>query len=499
MGNSDENALMGKRLGPYRVESLLGEGAMARVYRGVHETLSRPVAIKMLKAEAAADSSLVERFCAEARAVNIIRHENIAECTDIVSDSDGNCYVVMELLEGRVLGQAIRDAGRIAPRRAVRIAVQIAEALDAAHKVGIVHRDLKPDNIFLIRRAGSDHYVKVLDFGVARLRRGIADVTATQSGALIGTPAYMSPEQVRGETAGPESDIYALGVVLFHTLTGRLPFDANVLSLMLMAHLNDTPPRVDTLASDVPAALVDVVDKALAKAASDRYPTMTELRRALLLAVDLPVDLNASLAAASAADAELPVVCQQAEISFDETLAPGDAVDTVGTTSLGGAASEIVTPAPAPTSRSRSWLQWGIIGAALAAAAVAIPMALRSDRDPAATPAAASPSLVAGADARAAPAPPLSAAVVAPSRSAADAGVLASPDASTEPAVARKPSGDPKRTKPATKKPRPPRRVAKPAASAPLPQPEVPREPAADKKAPEKRDLTKTLVDPTSP
>src|SRR5689334_13860013 len=191
MGDSIE----GTRLGAYRIEKLLGEGAMGEVYLAVHEALGRPVALKTLKPAVAADRSLTERFFAEARAVNIIRHENIVECTDLVDDPTGTSYIVMELLEGRTLAAAIREAGKMPPRRAARIAAQIAEAIGAAHHKGIVHRDLKPDNVFLIRRAGTGDYVKVLDFGIARLRPDMAGVGATQSGALIGTPAYMSPEQ----------------------------------------------------------------------------------------------------------------------------------------------------------------------------------------------------------------------------------------------------------------------------------------------------------------
>ena len=209
-------------LGGYRIERLLGEGAMGEVFLATHVALGRPVAIKTLKPEVAADRSLTERFFAEARAVNIIRHENIVECTDLVHDPSGRSYIVMELLEGRTLGAAIRDAQRIPSRRAARIGAQIAEAIGAAHDKGIVHRDLKPENIYLIKRAGSSDYVKVLDFGIARLRPELGGVSATQSGALIGTPAYMSPEQVRGERVGPAADIYALGVILFHMLAGRL-------------------------------------------------------------------------------------------------------------------------------------------------------------------------------------------------------------------------------------------------------------------------------------
>src|SRR5688500_2548907 len=144
------DSLVGRKLGAYRVQERLGEGAMGEVYRAEHEALARPVAIKTLKPHVAADRSLMERFVAEARAVNIIRHENIVECTDLVNEPGGTSYIVMELLEGTTLAGAIRAAGRLPAKQAARIAAQIADAIGAAHGKGIVHRDLKPENVFLI-------------------------------------------------------------------------------------------------------------------------------------------------------------------------------------------------------------------------------------------------------------------------------------------------------------------------------------------------------------
>jgi serine/threonine protein kinase len=271
----------GTRLGAYRIEKQLGEGAMGEVYVAVHEALGRHVAIKKLKPHVAADQTMTERFFAEARAVNIIRHENIVECTDMVSEG-GTSYIVMELLEGKTLSDAIRAVNQMPPARAVKIAAQIADALAAAHAKGIVHRDLKPDNVFLIKRAGTSDYVKVLDFGMARLRPDLGGVQSTQSGALIGTPAYMSPEQARGEKVGPSADIYALGVVVFHMLTGQLPFAAASLTMMLIAIVQETPPSVDKLAKDVPKPLVDLVRRCLDKDVAKRPADMATLRKELL-------------------------------------------------------------------------------------------------------------------------------------------------------------------------------------------------------------------------
>ena len=304
MSQAEFESLVGRELGPYVVEALLGEGAMGVVYRATHRALGRPVAIKTLKPHIAADKSLLERFFAEARAVNVIRHENIIECTDLVSQP-GLSYIVMELLEGQTLGRAIQSAGQMPVRRAARIGAQVAAAIGAAHKKGIVHRDLKPDNVFLIERAGSSDYVKVLDFGIARLQADLGAIVATQTGALIGTPAFMSPEQVRGERAGPAADVYALGIMMFQMLAGRLPFGATTMPMMLMAHLNEAPPRVDSTASGIPQRLGDLVARAMAKTAAERPQSMAEFRDALLAVAGIPLDADAAMLAGSARPAPI--------------------------------------------------------------------------------------------------------------------------------------------------------------------------------------------------
>ncbi|GAB4569138.1 MAG: hypothetical protein Tsb0020_23150 [Haliangiales bacterium] len=278
-GNDD---LVGQMLGSYRIESRLGAGGMGEVFRALHVNLHRQVAIKTLRPEVAADPSLVERFFSEAKAVNLIRHENIIECTDLIAVPGGLSYIVMELLEGRTLTQAIRDSERLSLVRTAYIGAQVADALYAAHQTGIIHRDLKPDNVFLIRRAGTDDYVKVLDFGVASLRPDLTKVKATQTGAVIGTPAYMSPEQCEGKRVTPAADIYALGVLLFQMLTGQLPFDGPTMPMMLVAHLTSAPPSVHSLAPDVSPAMSELVAQMLAKQPEHRPESMAVVRQTLL-------------------------------------------------------------------------------------------------------------------------------------------------------------------------------------------------------------------------
>jgi serine/threonine protein kinase len=419
-----ESTLEGTRLGAYRIEKQLGEGAMGEVFLAVHEALGRQVAIKKLKPQVAADRAMTERFFAEARAVNIIRHENIVECTDLVNEA-GTSYIVMELLEGKTLSNAIRQAKQMPPVRAVKIAAQIADALSAAHTKGIVHRDLKPDNVFLIKRAGSSDYVKVLDFGMARLRPELGGVQATQSGALVGTPAYMSPEQARGERVGPPADIYALGVVLFHMLTGQLPFTADSLTMMLIQIVQETPPSVDKLAKDIPRPLVELVRRCLEKDADKRPVDMATLRRELFESVGLPVETTqsvmgsqsplsadaAAMAMGETLDSARPVVSALAE-----TSAPGLAATTApvwsGQSSLTAAAAEVST---APKTRPRWPLIAGGVGAVAVAVIVGVSMMGGSQsNDPKPSPAPATQPVAAPAAAVTPPAPPVAAPVAEP-------------------------------------------------------------------------------------
>jgi tetratricopeptide (TPR) repeat protein len=288
MDTTSSSSVIGMQLGRYRVESRLGAGGMGEVYRALDVDLHRPVALKTLRPEVALDRANLERFFAEARAANVIRHEHIIEYTDMhKAEPGGLSYVVMELCEGRTLTRAIRDVGRLPAARAAFILAQVADALEAAHRAGIVHRDLKPDNVFLIRRMGTDDYVKVLDFGVARLRPDLTRVEATQSGVIIGTPAYMSPEQCKGEKVTPAADVYALGVIMFQALTGQLPFDGPTMPMMLVAHMTSEAPPVHSLAPDVPHALSALVRQALAKHPSERPASMAAMRVAMLTAVGL--------------------------------------------------------------------------------------------------------------------------------------------------------------------------------------------------------------------
>ena len=275
----------GTVLGAYRLIDTLGAGAMGIVYLAEHVKLGRRVAIKTLRSELASNASQISRFFAEARAVNRIAHENIIEVTDFVESSDGPSYYVMELLRGATLERTLADEGALPPERAVGIAVQVASALEAVHEAGIVHRDLKPENLFLIERGGRSDFVKLLDFGIAKLMDAEQDgVKRTAAGAMLGTPQYMAPEQATGRPADRRADIYALGVMLHEMLTGAPPFEAKTIGEVILKHLGDVPEppsKAKGIRAPVPAALDEIVRRCLEKSAAKRYQSMTDVVAAL--------------------------------------------------------------------------------------------------------------------------------------------------------------------------------------------------------------------------
>jgi serine/threonine-protein kinase len=227
----------------------------------------------------------VSRFFAEAQAVNQIAHENIIEVTDFVEGGDAQAYYIMELLRGSTLSDVLSAELALAPSRAVAIGVQVCNAMAAVHDAGIVHRDLKPENIFLVERGGRRDFVKILDFGVAKLAEAEATgVRRTAAGTMLGTPQYMAPEQAAGQETDHRADIYTLGVILYELLTGRCPFEAKTIGEVIVKHLSMTPrppSRVKDLPHPLPAALEAVVLRCLEKLPARRYQKMAEVEAAL--------------------------------------------------------------------------------------------------------------------------------------------------------------------------------------------------------------------------
>jgi eukaryotic-like serine/threonine-protein kinase len=254
----------GTVLGSYRLIDVLGEGGMGVVYLAEHTRLGRRVALKTLRREFAENPQAVRRFFGEARAVNKIRHQNIVEITDFVEEAGGDNYYIMELLRGKPLSSVIDNEGVQPLPRSVGIMAQVARALQAVHDAGIIHRDLKPDNVFLIERSGQPDFVKLLDFGVAKLIDAVESVGvhSTAAGAILGTPEYMSPEQASGKPVDHRTDIYSFGILLYELVTGVLPLRGANFGEMVVKHLTITPiapSRVQGLPHEVPAELEDTI------------------------------------------------------------------------------------------------------------------------------------------------------------------------------------------------------------------------------------------------
>ncbi len=262
--------------GRYHIQELLGEGGMGIVYRAVHTTLGKPLAIKVLRPEVSRNEEILARFRQEAQSASAIGNQHIIDISDFGVLPDGSTYFVMEFLSGQSLTDALGQ-GKLPPERSINIAKQLCNALGAAHDIGVVHRDLKPDNVQLVERGGDKDFVKVLDFGIAKV--GGASSKLTQAGQVFGTPHYMSPEQCAGTSVDHRTDVYALGVILYEMATGTVPFDADNLMGILTKHLyeNPLPPREFDPPAGVPPALEAVIMKALSKKPDMRYQSMSEL------------------------------------------------------------------------------------------------------------------------------------------------------------------------------------------------------------------------------
>ncbi len=262
--------------GRYQIESVLGEGGMGIVYKSVHTTLGKSLAIKVLRPEVSKNEEILARFKQEAQSASAIGNQHIIDISDFGVLPDGSTYFVMEFLSGMNLTDALQG-GRFPTERTIKIAKQLCSALGAAHEIGVIHRDMKPDNVQLIGRGGEEDFVKVLDFGIAKV--GGTNSKLTQAGQVFGTPHYMSPEQCAGTTVDQRTDVYALGVILYEMATGQVPFDADNLMGILTKHLYENPvaPREFEPPIDVPPALEAVIMKALAKKPENRYQSMSEM------------------------------------------------------------------------------------------------------------------------------------------------------------------------------------------------------------------------------
>ncbi len=277
-------SVIGPVIGSYRLVRKLGEGGMGAVYLGQHQLLGRHAAIKVLLPGLSARPDIVSRFFNEARAVTSIRDPGIVQVFDFGYHTDGSAFIVMEYLDGEPLDRRLARLGRLPVRETMRLARQLAISLAATHAQHIVHRDLKPENVFLVPDAevASGERSKILDFGIAKLSDEHPETLKTHTGTVIGTPVYMSPEQCRGlASVDHRSDIYALGCVLFHLLTGRPPFEGEAPGDIMVAHVREPAPAPSSRAPDVPPSVDALVLRCLAKAPADRFQSMGELTAAV--------------------------------------------------------------------------------------------------------------------------------------------------------------------------------------------------------------------------
>ncbi len=273
---------MGSNIGQYRILRKIGAGGMGTVFVGEHILLGRRAAIKTLLPALSVQREIVDRFFNEARATSAISDPGVVQVFDFGYHVDGTAYIVMELLEGEALSARLDRLGKLSVSESLRIARQVAGALSSAHAHDIVHRDLKPENIFLIHDAEAQNgeRAKILDFGICKL--GGSDRSLTQSGAVMGTPVYMSPEQCRGAgSVDHRSDIYALGCGLFHMVTGRAPFECEGAGDFIVAHMQTPPPAPSEFATSLPAAVDALILRCLAKSPDDRFQSMGELQVAI--------------------------------------------------------------------------------------------------------------------------------------------------------------------------------------------------------------------------
>jgi tRNA A-37 threonylcarbamoyl transferase component Bud32 len=334
----------------YKVETTLGEGGMARVYRGTDEVLHRTVAIKVLADRYAEDDNFVTRFRREAQAAAALSHPNVVAVFD-TGDDDAAHYIVMEYVEGQTLSEVLKRGGPLDADRASAIAEDVATALQAAHERGLVHRDVKPGNVMV----DSEGRVKVMDFGIAR---AAANDTLTQTGTVLGTAAYLSPEQARGDSVDARSDIYSLGCVLFEMVAGRPPFTGDSPVSLAFRHVNEDPQPPSVYRPGVPPQLEAVIMRALEKDPDRRYRSAEELRRALA-------------ATRSGATATVPIGAAAGE--GDTAVMPAEG--TEGITPAGGA------PPPDHRRRRPPWLPLALLGAAILVAAGFLALTVLADED----------------------------------------------------------------------------------------------------------------------
>ncbi len=367
----------GTILGSYRVDDVLGEGGMGVVYLAVHARLDRRVAIKVLRSEYASNPQARHRFFGEARAINKISHPHVIEIIDFVEDEGAQNFYVMELLEGASLADLVQAGGTLPLLRTIAIMEQIAAALAVVHRAGIVHRDLKPHNVLLIERGGRADFVKLVDFGIAKLV-DVDEPAPDPSAPILGTPKYMSPEQARGDPVDHRSDIYAFGVMLYELATSRMPLagaDQRELLRKLQTVAPIPPSQLEGLPHDIPPSLETLMLECLAKDRNDRPDDMEIVAARLGLVADehdgwqLQLGLNRRQQLADDTEVtRINTIPAPPSVVDDDPVIPPPIAEAAPPPSDLAAASLFSVPAP----RHR----WPIVVAVIVAVVIAIVVAI---------------------------------------------------------------------------------------------------------------------------
>jgi serine/threonine-protein kinase len=484
----------------YRVETVLGVGGFGAVYKCTQLNMNQTVAVKVLRSEHLSSVEHVKRFTREAQAASKLRHPNTIHIFDFGVHSDGALYLAMEFVEGETLGHRIDTQGPVHWEALVHILIQVCHSLTEAHAAGLVHRDLKPENIMLLPVAGDPNFVKVLDFGIAKVRKDAVAQTAdgreqslTEAGMIMGTPAYMSPEQAKGEPIDARCDIYALGVIMYESLTGKPPFHGESAMTVLVSHIKDMPrpiPR-DGSIPNVPREIEAVVLQCLAKEPERRPQTTVQLVdhmvTARTVASAAPKSINRAAEPPTILVPEVPTESMPAATGIGEPI--------TGAVAIPASAAAVMTPAPpvvimAHPSHVPLWIG---IGAFTAVAGIALVVALLMSAEPSpgasATPAIAQPS-PAAAEAPAVPPVAAGQAGSSPTPMPSEA-VSAHVDEVPRPASAPEPTAvpEPAAAPAAVAKPMP---AAKPAAAKPVAK-------AAETKVEASKPVPTAKVEPVKP
>ena len=444
-----DDPLIGRVLSDrYRIIRKIGEGGMGCVYQAEHALIEKKIALKVLFQDLTRRADLVARFLQEAKSASRIGHENVIDISDFGQSPEGLVYIAMEYLEGQDLGRTLRAEKTIDWQRGRPILMQITKALRAAHAHGIIHRDMKPENVYLVQRDGRSDFVKVLDFGIAKVVTSEADgPRLTQTGMIFGTPEYMSPEQAQGHEPDQRVDVYAVGCIMYHMLTGSVPFTADSFRGILTKHLLEpvVPPRQRRPDLDIPSKVEAVCLRAMEKDRDRRFPDMDAFYRALGAAGEMPFEPS-GLFVTPAANLRYPALAEPNPETRDSRTAIA--------ASIPHGTFEDERPVRAPSGISAGKVV--AIAAAMLVIAGAAFFALRGGHKPetAGPPAAPAPSIPATAPTAAAvvAAPPPAAPKPAPAPVAAEAAPAPSEPAEAKPNARshrHHPSGDEAKADPA--------------------------------------------------